>query len=171
MPLNILRYGNRALRGKAAPVKEFDEKFRRLVAEMKETMLEGDGIGLAAPQVGVPLRFFIVGIPRDPKQHDGDIDWYVIANPIFVEKSREQIVMEEGCLSFPGLYIEVNRPKQVTIEYQDEFGAHQRLTADTYLARITQHEADHLDGVLYIDRVSALKRSLLRRKLKELQVK
>ena len=132
-------------------------------------MLTSDGVGLAAPQVGISQRFFIMGIPVNPKEKEGERTWYVIVNPEIVETSETEVNMEEGCLSFPGLYIEVYRPEEVTIRYRDEFGEPHELHSEGYRARVILHEYDHLEGILFIDRISALKRSLLRKRLRELQ--
>ncbi len=165
----IKRYGNPVLRRKTDPVTSFDDKFREMVAAMKLTMLESDGVGLAAPQVGISLCFFIMGIPVDPKDKEGERTWFVVANPQFTHKSDEEVLMEEGCLSFPGMYIEVYRPEAVTIRYQDEFGQWREMSETGYISRVIQHEFDHLEGILFIDRISPLKRSLLRKKLRALQ--
>lgn len=171
MSLDVLKYGEKALRIKGELVTDFDDAFRETVTAMKEVMLASDGVGLAAPQVGISKRFFVMGVPVDMKKRDGERTWYVIANPEFVSTTETEIVMEEGCLSFPGLFFEVSRPEAIVISYQDEFGEKKTLGADGYLARIIQHEYDHLDGKLYIDRISGFKRSLLRNKLRRLQVK
>lgn len=165
----VKRYGHPVLRKKADEVTVFDDAFRESVERMKLIMIESDGIGLAAPQVGISQRFFIMGIPHDMKDKEGPRDWYVVVNPIFTYKSQTEIIMEEGCLSFPGLYFDVARPEELTVSYRDEFGELHEMTTDGYLARVIQHENDHLDGVLFIDRISALKRSMMRKRLKQLQ--
>ncbi len=167
--MRVVRYGNPVLRRKGDPVTSFDDGFRETVAKMRETMLQSDGVGLAAQQVGISQRFFIMGIPNDPKHREGERTWYVIANPELVNPSETEVLMEEGCLSFPGLYVEVYRPETITVKYQDEFGEHHELHADGYIARVILHEYDHLEGILFIDRISPLKRSLLRKRLKALQ--
>ncbi|MDK9699616.1 MAG: peptide deformylase [bacterium] len=167
--MGVRIFGDRVLKQRAEPVIEFDDSLRELTEAMKETMLESDGIGLAAPQVGVLKRLFIMGVPHNMKEREGAREWYVVINPVFLEKSDTDVVMEEGCLSFPGLYFEVGRPDAVSIKYQDEYGNEKTLDAEGVLARVIQHEYDHLDGTLFIDRISAFKRSLLRNKLKKLQ--
>ena len=167
--MTVKRYGNPVLRRKGDPVTSFDDGFRQTVTKMREAMLVSDGVGLAAQQVGISQRFFIMGIPVDTKHREGERTWYVIANPVRVDHAETEVLMEEGCLSFPNLYIEVYRPEAVTVKYQDEYGAPHEMRVDGYIARVVLHEYDHLEGILFIDRISPLKRSLLRKKLKALQ--
>ncbi len=148
--LEIVTYGNPALVEKARDVTEFGPALARIIEEMHDAMRRDRGIGLAAPQVAIGLRLFIVQLDNEPLR--------VFVNPRITAMSQETSEYEEGCLSFPGLYFNVVRPSAVEIEAQDVDGNMFRLNADGLLARVIQHEYDHLDGVLFIDRVSPLKR-------------
>ena len=144
--LEIVKIGDDVLREKCTPVKEFDSAFKMLTSAMLDELLEADGVGLAAPQVGIPQRFFVVDI-RDGKK-------YVFANPEIIETSIEEGPYEEGCLSIPGVYHDVIRPLRVKIQARDAKGKLFNLDADGMLARVIQHEYDHLDGKLFIDHLS-----------------
>ena len=146
--------GDPALREKARPVAEVDEEVRRLIDDLIETMYDADGIGLAAPQVGVPLRVFVYDL-RDPETPPG-----VLINPEIVERSGST-KEEEGCLSIPGMSELVERSARVLVRGLDGEGNELLLETDGLLARCLQHECDHLDGMLFIDRLSPLKRRLL----------
>jgi peptide deformylase len=140
---------------------------RDLVPKMFATMYDAPGIGLAAPQVGVGLRLAVVDLmPRDKSEP------IVLINPVVEAASTETAVREEGCLSLPGQYADVERPAAVTVRFQDEAGATRRIDADGLLAACLQHELDHLDGVLFVDHLSALKRNMILRRLaKEMRQK
>lgn len=153
----IRLYGDPVLREKAARVGEIDDRVRALVEDLIETMYDADGVGLAAPQVGVPLRVFVYDI-RDPEIEAG-----VLINPEIVTTDGSA-KDEEGCLSLPGLTEIVERPESVVLRGLDAEGNEVEISADGLLGRCLQHEYDHLDGVLFIDRVSPLKRKLLLRK-------
>lgn len=146
-------------------MKEVTDDLRRLARDMFETMYHAEGVGLAAPQVGVSQRMFVVDVPEraedggEPVRHV-----HVLVNPAIVSSSAETAKDTEGCLSIPGFEESVTRPAQVVVEAQSLDGAPVRIEADGMLARVLQHEADHLDGVLFIDRLSPLKRSLIRKK-------
>lgn len=148
--LNIVMYGEPILVQNTQEVKEFDQNLEKLVIDMHDAMNRDHGIGLAAPQVGVSKRLFVVGLDNEPL--------HVFINPRVVAMSEETSEYEEGCLSFPGLYFTVVRPAAVDIEAVDVRGKPFRLSADGLLARVIQHEYDHLDGILFIDRVSPAKR-------------
>lgn len=147
--------GDPVLREECRPVDGVDGDVRQLVADLLETMYEADGIGLAAPQVGVPVRIFVYDV------RDEDVPGGVLINPRIVEQSEATERDVEGCLSIPGLQEVVERPATVVMEGMDEEGEDVRLEADGLLARCLQHEYDHLDGVLFFDRVSPLKRRML----------
>ncbi|GHV53840.1 peptide deformylase [Synergistales bacterium] len=151
----VLVFPNPALRQKAERVTEFDDKLRRLVFDMWETMYISKGVGLAAPQIGVPLRVIV-------------IDWEgskrLLVNPELLESSGE-IRDEEGCLSFPGIFEDVTRPERIRVAYQDENGERTEEAVEGFFARVFLHEMDHLDAKLLIDRVSAVKRAFLKKKL------
>ncbi len=153
-------YGDPVLREKSQPVTSFDDELRRLVADLYETMRAYDGAGLAAPQVGVPLRLFVVDVPVE----DGTRTRMAIANPVLSERSGDDTA-EEGCLSMPGVYEDVTRSASVTVRGVDEHGKPVEVIAEGFLARALQHESDHLDGVLFVDRLSPLKRQFLKRQL------
>jgi peptide deformylase len=130
---------------------------------MLETMYVAPGIGLAAPQVGVLKRLFVVDV-ADKKKGEEPAPT-VLLNPEIAWRSEEEVSLEEGCLSVPGHFAEVLRPREVRMRYQDLEGELREIEADGLLARCLQHELDHLDGVLFIDRISVLKRGMIMRKL------
>jgi len=156
--LEIVTPPEPVLRKKAIKVAEFsDTRFQRLVDNMIETMLDAPGVGLAAPQVAVSKRLIVVRLP-DEDENDreayGDQAGvvYVVANPKIIKSSREMVNGVEGCLSLPGLLGEVERHESIVVTGQDRHGKDFRLKAKGWLARVFQHEIDHLDGVLFIDR-------------------
>ncbi|MCL7453909.1 MAG: peptide deformylase [Anaerolineae bacterium] len=142
----------RTLRGKSKRVPRVTPKLAEFAQQMLETMREANGVGLAAPQVGVLLRFFVVELPEDEETGD-PAETYILFNPEIVKGSGEQIGYE-GCLSIPGYVGEVARQDQVTVKGLDEVGRAVRLKVDGYLARVFQHEIDHLDGILFTDRLT-----------------
>lgn len=146
--------GDPALRARCEEVREVDEEVRRLVDDLIETMDAADGIGLAAPQVGIPLRVFVYDV-RDPEIEPG-----VLINPRIVEAGGT-VRDTEGCLSIPGFNETVERYATVVVEGLDREGREIRIEAVDLLSRCLQHEYDHLDGVLFIDRLSPLKRRML----------
>jgi peptide deformylase len=151
----IVKTDNPILRKKAVKVTSFDAKFQQLVDDMVETMLDAPGVGLAAPQVGVSQRLIVVRLPDDEesKEEYGDLAGvlYVIANPKIIKSSKKLVDGVEACLSIPGYYGEVARHEEVVITGQDRQGKEIRIKAKDWLARVFQHEIDHLDGQLYID--------------------
>ena len=142
--LKLKIYGEQVLRQKAEPVTEFGEPLIELCKEMYEIMHEKRGIGLAAPQVGVSKRFFIVEIEKDKNQ-------IVLANPTIIYQSNDCEIMEEGCLSLPGVWADVVRPHSIIMQGQDLQGQMIQITASGLLARALLHEYDHLEGKLFID--------------------
>jgi peptide deformylase len=160
--LKIELLGRPVLRQKAAEVTDIDDELRELIKNMFDTMYIAEGIGLAAPQVGVAKRVFVADLKneKDPK--------FALINPRIVSTSKEREKGEEGCLSIPGVSALVDRPMTVVVEGLDEKGEPLRIEADGLLARCIQHEMDHLDGVLFIDHLSPLKRSMLMKKYKAL---
>jgi peptide deformylase len=160
---DICIYGDLVLKQKAAPVVEFDEKLKQTADEMFETMIEADGIGLAAPQMDISEAFLVIGMPHD----NDEVERMFFANPEIVE-TRGDIGMEEGCLSIPGIREEVVRPEWIRLKYQDVQGQWHEMETDGLLARVLQHEIDHLNGILFIDRLSPAKRSLLKGALEKL---
>jgi peptide deformylase len=167
-PLPILVVPDPILKTRARPVGADDmERVRGLVPRMFATMYRAPGIGLAAPQVGVGMRFAIVDLMADEKPAP-----IVLINPEVTAHSEEQATREEGCLSLPGQYADVTRPARVTVRYTDVEGAKRQIQAEGLLAACIQHEIDHLDGILFVDHLSALKRNMILRRLaKELRQK
>jgi peptide deformylase len=147
------------------PVGEVDKDLRRFLDDMFETMESARGIGLAAIQVGVAKRVAVVDL--DPGGPDSKP--YCLLNPRIVEASGEQSVYHEGCLSVPEIWDDVSRPARLTVEYTDENGALQTLTADGLLATVLQHEIDHINGLLFLDHLSKLKRGIALRKAAKLK--
>jgi peptide deformylase len=160
----VLKYPDPVLARPGAPVTVFDDALRRLVEEMFESMYVAQGIGLAAPQIGVSQRITVIDVSfrKDPK------DKLVLINPEVVERTGKQ-VEEEGCLSLPDIREKVVRAAWVKVKAQNERGAWFEVEGEELLARALLHEIDHLDGVLFIDRISRLKRELVLRKIKKLQ--
>jgi peptide deformylase len=165
--LPILYVPDPRLRAKAKPVEPNDPRVPALAERMLATMYKAPGIGLAAPQVGELLRLVVIDLRPDEK-----FDPMVLVNPEVVAESAEQATREEGCLSLPNQYAEVTRPARVKVRYTDLAGAKREVEGDGLMAACLQHEIDHLNGVLFVDHISALKRNMLLRKLaKELKAK
>jgi peptide deformylase len=153
--LPIIQPDNPVLRKKAHRVQEFDSKFQKLVDDMIETMTEAPGVGLAAPQVAASQRLIVVRLLDDEEsreEHGKDAGvLFVVANPEIVKASKEMVEGVEACLSIPGYFGKVDRHEQITIKGLDRYGKPIRIKAQDWLARVFQHEIDHLDGQLYID--------------------
>lgn len=163
--LPILHVPDTRLRAKAKPVQPGDPRIPALAEKMLATMYKAPGIGLAAPQVGELLRLVVVDIRPGEKPEP-----IVMVNPEIIAASRELATREEGCLSLPNQFAEVTRPGVVKVRWTDLSGARQEREADGLLSACFQHELDHLDGVLFVDHLSALKRNMILRKLaKELK--
>ena len=159
----ILRYGDEVLHRAAEPVGDLTPEIDRLIEDMIETMYAAPGIGLAAPQVGVPLRIFVVDLSVG-READGLI---VLINPSFVEREGMQIE-DEGCLSVPDFNATVVRPSRVVVSGLDRMGTEHRREGTGLLARAFQHEMDHLDGTLFVDRLRGIKRDMILRKIRKL---
>jgi peptide deformylase len=157
--------GDPVLRAEAEDVEAYDNDLRALVRDMFETMYHEEGIGLAAPQVGVSKRVIVLDLRRE----DHDDEPIALVNPRLTWKSTDTAKQTEGCLSIPGLEEIVERPAKVRVEARDPEGEPVEIEADELLARALQHEIDHLDGILFLDRVSALKRRMLLKKWKKLE--
>jgi peptide deformylase len=159
----ILKYGDSILHTPARPVDAVTADIVQLIDDMIETMYAAPGIGLAAPQIGVSLRIFVVDVSvgRDPAA------LLTLVNPEFVERDGTQLE-EEGCLSVPGFNATVMRPTRAVVKSLDRAGAEQRHEASGLLARAFQHEMDHLDGTLFVDRLRGIKRDLIVRKIRKL---
>lgn len=158
--LEILKYPDPRLDAVCPPVELFDDVLRKLAQDMIETMHDAPGIGLAAPQVGRTERLTVIDLFAGTEPDK----LVVLVNPVVVETHGE-VREEEGCLSFPDLLLIVPRPERVVVEAQDLYGTPFRITADELLARCLHHEIDHLEGILFLERVSPLKRDLARRKI------
>lgn len=163
---SIRLLGDPVLRQPAVDVDAFDAALADLVEDMWETMYHADGIGLAAPQIGVSQRILVVDVRRSDEEAPGPL---ALVNPRVVTSSKDTDKAPEGCLSIPGLEDVVTRPTAIRVEAVDVEGRAVELEADGLFARALQHEIDHLDGVLFIDRLSPLKRRLLLEKWKKLQ--
>jgi peptide deformylase len=154
--LRIRTFGDPALRQRARPIDRVTRLHRRLVSDMLETMRAAPGVGLAGPQVGVIERVVVWEV---------DEEHGAIINPVLIDPSEEMLTAEEGCLSLPGLAYPVERHARITVEGIDQRGRPLHIEAEDYLARVFQHEIDHLDGVLFIDRLPEELRREARRKL------
>jgi peptide deformylase len=159
----ILKYGDSILHDPALPVDAITPDVDRLIGDMIETMYAAPGVGLAAPQVGVPLRIFVVDISIG-REASGLL---VMINPEFVERDGMQLE-EEGCLSVPGFNATVVRPTRAVVKGLDRQGDVRQIEGTGLLARAFQHEMDHLDGMLFVDRIRGIKRDLIVRKIRKL---
>jgi peptide deformylase len=179
---NIIAMPDPRLKLKSAPVERFDDELRALVSDMFETMYDAPGIGLAAIQVGVPLRVLVIDLQEryadaEPERcGDEDCghehqpvrrDPRVFVNPELFDPSEELSIYNEGCLSVPEIYAEVERPARVHARWQDLAGAVHEAEIDGLLATCLQHEMDHLEGILFVDRLSRLKRQMALKKLEK----
>ena len=153
-PREIIKIPDKRLRLKSEPVRRVDAGIKKLVDEMFETMYKAPGIGLAAIQVGVAKRVITLDLSKKENDHQPR----VFVNPEIIWKSEEKTTREEGCLSIPDYYEEVERPSQVKVKYLDLDGKSHEIKADGLLATCLQHEIDHINGVLFIDHISKLKR-------------
>ena len=158
--LDIIEAPDRRLTTKSALVERIDADFLRLLDDMLETMYAAPGIGLAAPQIGVPRRAFVVDVGNE-----GERAPMFVINPEIVGQSETTNVAEEGCLSLPKQFGDVSRFDQVRMRYLDREGRAQEIAAEGLLARCLQHEIDHLDGILFVDHLSPLKRTMILRRL------
>ena len=166
--LELYEYPHPILAQKAQKVLKVDESVRKLVDDMLETMYADKGVGLAAPQIGVSKRIIVI----DTEQRDEDGNYkpgnpMCLINPEIVYKSEEMLIFCEGCLSVPKQSADVERHYKVKVRYLDYDGKEQEMEAEDYPAVVLQHEIDHLDGILYIDRISRLKRNMLLKKLEK----
>jgi peptide deformylase len=163
--LPIITAPDPRLKKKSSPVKAVDNRVRRLMSDMVETMYASNGIGLSAPQVGALERVIVVDCAREGEKPQP----MKIANPEIVWASDETVVCNEGCLSLPEQYAEVTRPSAIRLRYLDEQNEIREIEAKGLLATCIQHEMDHLEGVLFVDHISALKRGIILRKLGKLK--
>ncbi len=174
--LTLRTYGDASLRRKARRIVRVDDEVRELAASMREVMHASAGLGLAAEQVGVDRALCVIELPPEVAQDEEgrplypEVQWpLVLVNPEIVSSSPGKTMCEEGCLSFPGLYAPVLRPEEVTVSYTDLENREQVLSAGGLLARAILHEYDHLQGVLFIDRIPQIKRLALSARLKRLR--
>lgn len=176
MILPIVAYGCQVLRTKATAVDQNDPELNSLISNMWETMYEANGVGLAAPQVGVSKRLFVIDAapfaqdeelsPEEAKVLEGFKKVFI--NPIMVEEKGSEWEFTEGCLSIPNIREDISRKAQITIQFLDENFNQQTLSLDRLPARVVQHEYDHIEGVLFTDKLSPLKKRLLKRKLSDI---
>ena len=162
--LDILVYPDPALKRKSLPVTKFSEDLLSLLDDMTQTMRDADGVGLAAPQVGKNIRAIIIDVPL-PEEEDKR-EFYELINPEIVS-SRGFQTAEEGCLSVPGFFANIRRKEHVRVSALDREGKRFTIDADGMLSRVLQHEIDHLDGILFFDRLGKLKRDLLVKQINE----
>ncbi len=180
----ILEVPDPRLKVVSEPVTVFDDELKTLVADMFETMYDAPGIGLAAIQVGVPLRLLVIDLqPDDPDAPPVDCDHgghkhthsatkkepRVFVNPVIVDPAEELATYQEGCLSVPEIYADIDRPATCTVRYQDLDGNYHEEQMEGLMATCIQHEMDHLEGILFIDHLSRLKRSMALKKLQKLR--
>jgi peptide deformylase len=151
----ITTFPAKVLHQKGEPIETFNENLQVLVEDMIETMRDAPGVGLAAPQIGLSKRLIVVEF-GDEQDDDIPKQLYVMANPEIVDQSREKVAGIEGCLSVPGLVGEVDRARIVTVRGQDQYGKKVKIRAQGWLARIFQHEIDHINGILYTDRTEKI---------------
>lgn len=168
MILPILTYPNPKLRQKSTPVEHFDDNLHNLLDSMYETMMKRGGVGLAAIQVGESKRILIINIPRPGDNIQYKEDLLEIINPTFLTQ-EESIDWEEGCLSVPNFYESIKRFNKVSIAYKDRYGNDKILQAEGFLAVAIQHEIDHLNGVLFVDKLPILRRKKFEKELKKLK--
>ena len=154
-------YGDPVLRKKTDPVSVFDDELAEFADGMVDTMLENKGIGLAAPQVGISKKIIVI----DLSFGEAVDSVMILINPE-ISDSEGEVTIEEGCLSIPGVYEEVVRPEKIRVHYRDIDGEKHETNADGMLARVIQHEVDHLEGILFVDRISTVKKQLMAKTLK-----
>ena len=168
MVKDIVIYPDKRLKQVSSEVTEFNEELHELLEDMYDTMLSKKGVGLAAIQIGVPKRVLIINLPEDDADNATiqKEDTLEIINPVFIEKNGS-CKNQEGCLSVPGFYEDIERAKHVIVEYQDRYGKKQRIDTDDFLAIALQHEHDHLEGKVFIEKLSILKRKKFEKEWKK----
>ena len=162
--MEILKYGNLTLKEKANEVSTFDDQLIKYANEMYEKMLIDNGIGLAAPQVGLLIQLIVIDIEDGNARLD-------LVNPRIINTSEEIVEAEEGCLSVPGIYAKVKRFANITVEARNLYGETFNFQADQLLSRVIQHEIDHLNGILFIDRIDEITKKKFRSELKKIKKK
>jgi peptide deformylase len=168
---DIVIYPDRRLKLVSKKIEQFDETLHALLDDMYETMIAKNGVGLAAIQIGVAKRVLIINVPIDTEDEEIETqpkeNTLEIINPVITYRSEEMIKFQEGCLSIPSIYEDIERHAMVTIEYQDRFGKQQVIEDDEFLAIALQHEIDHLDGKLFIEKLSYIKRKKFEKEWKK----
>jgi peptide deformylase len=164
--VHIVHYPHPTLRHKSKPLQRVDDELRKMVEQMRELMYEHRGIGLAANQVDLPYRLFVLNISGDPEQKDQE---HVFINPVISRRGGGTVEAEEGCLSFPEVYAPVRRPARCVLSAFDMRGEEVHLQLEGLFARAAQHECDHLDGVVFIDRLSEAARASVREGIEVLE--
>ena len=162
-------FGQSVLRKEAEDITPDYPQLKELIANMIETMQKAEGVGLAAPQIGLPIRLIVIDldvISDDKPQYKGFVRGFI--NPHILDYSDETATMEEGCLSLPGIHENVKRAKRIHVTYLDEDFQEHDEWVDDFLARVMQHEIDHLDGKLFVDRISMLRKQMIKKKLQQL---
>lgn len=171
MILPIYTYGNAVLRKEAQDITPDYPELQTLIANMFETMDASDGIGLAAPQIGLDIRVVVIDIDvlsEDYPEYKGFRHAYINPHILEYDENSEKKSMEEGCLSLPGIHENVKRPTRIHVRYQDENFVEHDEWVEGYLARVMQHEFDHLEGTVFVDRISPMRKQMIRGKLKDL---
>ena len=158
---NILIEPDPILREKSISLEKVDDQLRKLMDDMLETMYAAPGIGLAAVQIGILKRLIVIDVSRDEQKKEP----LFFVNPKIIYQSKKTSIYEEGCLSLPGYFAEIERPSECHVEYIDYYGKEQKLKTNGLLATCIQHEIDHLEGVLFIDYLSKLKKNMIIKKL------
>lgn len=162
--LEVITYPHPMLREISKPIEIFDEELHQFLDDMYEVMLKKNGVGISAVQVARPIRALLICIPDDEGNQIKE-NLLEIINPEIIDKNGE-ILFNEGCLSVPEFYEDVKRAKEIIVKYQDRFGNHKEMEANDYLAVAFQHEIDHLNGILFVDKLSILKRKKFEKELK-----
>lgn len=166
MILPIYTYGNPVLRKEAEDITPDYPGLKQLIADMFETMYRADGVGLAAPQIGKAIRLVVITLDVLSDEYPEYKDFnHAYINPHIIETGTDTVVMDEGCLSLPGIHEPVRRPKRIHVRYMDEDFQEHDEWVEGYLARVMQHEFDHLDGHVFTDRISPLRKQMVRGKL------
>ncbi|MDC0861081.1 peptide deformylase [Alphaproteobacteria bacterium] len=161
--LKIVLAPDPALKKTCDPLEQVDSHHQKLIKEMFKTMYKANGVGLAAPQVGINKRIFVI----DAGAREEIKNPIAMINPILTNIKKTTSIYEEGCLSFPGHYAELERPDEITVEYLDENNKKQKLISNNFTSRVIQHELDHINGILFVDHLSRLKRDIIIKKMKK----
>ena len=177
MVLPIIGYGATVLKTKAKEITADYPELNKLISDMYETMYDASGVGLAAPQIGKSIRLFVIDTsPFDTDDFEENSGFEVksvkktFINPVMIDESGENASFEEGCLSIPNIREHINRKSNITIKYQDEYFTNHQETFSGILARVIQHEYDHLEGTLFTDKISPFKKKLIKGKLNNIMI-